>query len=245
MSTLLVDSPTRTTYIDNDRGRVGTEGLGPILRQIRKARGLSQQALASRAGLSRNFLAKVERAEANPTLDTLRRISTGLGASIGELLGEELSTDAPPDMVPVPLVADAVAAGPPIIVADQVERYEHLPYTLLRSLGVNPRQTVLVRLGAGQDSMADTIPPGAMVLLDRTPMRDVAPRGIYAVREDVGGEMGSAVKRLVFDSEARVLILLSDNPAYLPRAIRLKAGQPISDVVIGRVVWWALPASNA
>jgi hypothetical protein len=38
-----------------------------------------------------------------------------------------------------------------------------------------------------------------------------------------------------------VLILLSDNPAHLPRAIRLKSGQPLSDVIVGRVVWWTPP----
>ncbi|MFH1177221.1 MAG: S24 family peptidase [Acidobacteriota bacterium] len=165
----------------------------------------------------------------------------GLGATVAELLGEELAPSATPDIVPVPLVADTIAAGPPLILADHVERYEHLPYSMLRNLGVNPRQAVLVRLGAGQDSMADTIPPGATVLLDRTPVREVTPRGIYAVREDAGGEAGCAIKRLVLDTAARVLILLSDNPGHLPRALRLKSGQPLTDVIVGRVVWWTLP----
>jgi hypothetical protein len=39
-----------------------------------------------------------------------------------------------------------------------------------------------------------------------------------------------------------VLILLSDNPAHMPRAIRLRAGLALSDLVVGRVVWWAPPA---
>jgi hypothetical protein len=76
-------------------------------------------------------------------------------------------------------------------------------------------------------------------LLDRSPIREVTPRGIYAVREEAAGEMGCTVKRLVLDEASRVLILLSDNPAHLPRAIRIKAGQPLADIVLGRVVWWA------
>jgi transcriptional regulator with XRE-family HTH domain len=215
--------------------------LGATLRQLRVERGLSQQALADRADLSRNFVAQIERGESTPTVATLTRLTVALGTTVAEMLGEELSTGEPTDAVPVPLVADRIAAGPPLFLADHVDRYEHLPYALLRSLGVDPRQPVLVRLGPDQDSMADTIPPGSTVLIDRTPVRDVVPRGIYAVKEEVGDELGCTVKRLVLDGEARVLILLSDNHAHLPRAIRLKAGQSLADIVIGRVVWWTPP----
>jgi transcriptional regulator with XRE-family HTH domain len=219
--------------------------LGPTLRQLRKSRGMSQHALAERADVSRNFIAQIERGESTPTVATLSKVAVALGTTIAELLGEELSTTASPDTVPVPLVADAIAAGPPLFVADHVERYEHFPYSFLRNLGVNPRQSVLVRLGQGQDSMADTIPPGSTVLLDNTPVRDVVPKGIYAVREEVAGEVGCTVKRLVLDLGARVLILLSDNPLHLPRAIRLKTGQPLADIIIGRVVWWTPPSPVA
>lgn len=220
---------------------MSTEQLGPTLRQMRKERGLSQQALADRAGVSRNFLAQIERGESHPTVATLSRLVNGLGTSIAELLGEDVPVTASADTVPVPVVEDRIAAGPPLFLADQIDHYEHFPYTLLRNLGINPKQAILVRLGSDQDSMADTIPPGATVLLDRTPRRDVTPRGIYAVREEVAGEVGCAVKRLVLDHEARVMILLSDNPVHLPRAIRMKAGQPLTDVIIGRVVWWTPP----
>ncbi|MGE5236717.1 MAG: XRE family transcriptional regulator [Acidobacteriota bacterium] len=219
-----------------------TQILQKILRERRTASGLSQQSLADRAGVSRNFVAQIERGESIPTVATLSRLAQALGTGVGELLGEELPATPAADTVPVPLVADRIAAGPPLYVADHIERYEHFPYSFLRNLGTNPRQAILVRLGADQDSMADTIAPGSTVLLDRTPLRDVFARGIYAVREEAAGEMGCAVKRLVLDATSRVLILLSDNPAHLPRAVRLKAGQPLNDVVIGRVVWWIPPA---
>jgi transcriptional regulator with XRE-family HTH domain len=220
---------------------MGVKELGAALRDTRRRRGMSQQALADRAGLSRNFVAQVERAESVPTVSTLSRLAAALATSVAELMGEDLPAGEPGDTVPVPLVADTIAAGPPMFVADHVERYEKIPYSLLRNLGVDPRQPVLVRLGPDQDSMADTIPAGSTVLLDRTPVRDVIPRGVYAVREDVGGEPGCTIKRLVLDVESRVLILMSDNPVHLPRAIRLRAGQALSDVVIGRVVWWTPP----
>ena len=220
---------------------MSVEELGTALREARHRRGMSQQTLADRSGLSRNFVAQVERGESVPTVSTLARLATALATTVAELLGEDLPAGEPGDTVPVPLVADRIAAGPPMLLADHVERYEKIPYSLLRNLGVDPRQPVLVRLGPDQDSMAETIPPGSTVLLDRTPVRDVVARGIYAVREDTGGEPGCTIKRLVLDGASHVLILLSDNPLHLPRAIRLRAGQAISDIVIGRVVWWTPP----
>ncbi len=220
---------------------MSTSELGSRIRELRWQRGWSQERLASGAGLSRNFVAQIERGESTPTVATLRRVAAALATPIAELLGQE---HAPPatDLVLVPLVSDTIAAGPPAFLTDHVERLEVLPRPLLRTLGVDPRHAVLVRLGPDQDSMAETIPPGATVLVDRTPVRRVLPRAIYAVREEMGGEAGCTVKRVVLDSAARVLILLSDNPAHLPRAIRLRTGDALSSTIIGRVVWWLPPA---
>ncbi|MFI5166377.1 MAG: XRE family transcriptional regulator [Thermoanaerobaculales bacterium] len=220
---------------------MSTEELGATLRQARQGRGLSQQALADRAAVSRNFVAQIERGESIPTVATLSRLAAALATTVGELLGEELPTTEAGDAIAVPVVADRIAAGPPLFVADHLDGHELLPRALLRNLGTDPAQAMLVRLGPDQDSMADTIPPGATVLLDRTPVREVVSRGIYAVREEIAGEMGCTIKRLVLDADARVLILLSDNPAYLPRALRLKAGQRLADTVVGRVMWWTPP----
>lgn len=221
---------------------MGIDDLARLLRQLRTERGLSQSALAARAGLSRNFVAQIERGESLPTVATLGRLAAALETTAGELLGEAPAAGASAELAAVPLVSDRIAAGPPLLVADHVESLELLPRPLLRGLGVDPRRAVLVRLGPDQDSMADTIPPGATVLVDRSPVRTIVPRAIYAVREEAAGDTGCSVKRLVLDPDSRVLILLSDNPAHLPRAIRLRADLPLSDVIIGRVVWWAAPA---
>ncbi len=218
-----------------------TAQLGLRIRELRRERGWSQEQLARSAGLSRNFVAQIERGESTPTVATLARLAQALALSIAELIGQEHPAPEA-ELVAVPLVSDTIAAGPPAFLADQVERMEPLPRSLLHGLGVEPRHATLVRLGADQDSMADTIPPGSTVLVDRAPVRRVVPRGIYAVREEVGGEVGCTVKRVVLDPAARVLILLSDNPAHLPRAIRLRSGEALSSPIIGRVVWWFPPA---
>ena len=56
------------------------------LRQLRAARGLSQEALARKAHLSRGYLARIELGRHDPTLRVLRRLAKGLRVSVGDLV---------------------------------------------------------------------------------------------------------------------------------------------------------------
>lgn len=60
------------------------------LKQIRENQLLSITKLAKRSGLSQSFVCRLESGEKQPTLETLRKLSEGLGISLGELLGEEM-----------------------------------------------------------------------------------------------------------------------------------------------------------
>lgn len=51
---------------------------------------LSTSKLAKLSGLSQSFIFRIETEEKQPTLETLRKLSRGLGISLGELLGEEM-----------------------------------------------------------------------------------------------------------------------------------------------------------
>lgn len=59
------------------------------LRRIRKERGLSQEALASMAGLHRTYVGSVERAERNVSIDNMARLAAALGVDVRELLDQE------------------------------------------------------------------------------------------------------------------------------------------------------------
>ncbi|MBO9468402.1 helix-turn-helix transcriptional regulator [Tropicibacter sp. R15_0] len=48
------------------------------LSRLRKARGLSQEELAHRAGIDRTFVSGCERLVRNPTLTTVEKIAAGL-----------------------------------------------------------------------------------------------------------------------------------------------------------------------
>ena len=60
------------------------------LRQIRQAKGLSQEDLADRANLHRTYVGSVERGERNISIDNIERLAKALEIDIIELLNEEL-----------------------------------------------------------------------------------------------------------------------------------------------------------
>ena len=62
------------------------EALAANLRRYRTAKGLSQQALADKAGLSRIGYRDIESGKATPRLDSLQRISDALGVAVPDLL---------------------------------------------------------------------------------------------------------------------------------------------------------------
>ena len=55
------------------------------LSRLRKARGLSQEELAHRAGIDRTFVSGCERLVRNPTLTTVEKIAAGLEVDPAEM----------------------------------------------------------------------------------------------------------------------------------------------------------------
>jgi transcriptional regulator with XRE-family HTH domain len=56
------------------------------LKTLRRRRGLTQEGLAAKAGLSRTYLARLETARQNPTLSTLVKLAKALGVPVTALL---------------------------------------------------------------------------------------------------------------------------------------------------------------
>jgi transcriptional regulator with XRE-family HTH domain len=59
--------------------------LGGRIRLLREERGLSQEKLAERAGLTSKFLGEVERVETNPSTTSIARLAAALSVSVGDL----------------------------------------------------------------------------------------------------------------------------------------------------------------
>ena len=60
--------------------------FGQRLRQLRQARGLSQEELAFRAGLHRTYVSSTERGQRNVALVNLEKLSNALEVDIADLL---------------------------------------------------------------------------------------------------------------------------------------------------------------
>ncbi|HUE86441.1 MAG TPA: helix-turn-helix transcriptional regulator [Vicinamibacterales bacterium] len=63
--------------------------MGDRIRRIREERGVSQEALAGRAGLDRSYMSGIERGVRNVTLLKLFAVARALKVSARELLPDE------------------------------------------------------------------------------------------------------------------------------------------------------------
>jgi transcriptional regulator with XRE-family HTH domain len=71
------------------------------IRALRRERGLSQEALCERAGISVDAVTRIERGSRVPTLDTLERLAGALGVSVVELVAPPVNVR--PSKVPAPV----------------------------------------------------------------------------------------------------------------------------------------------
>ena len=62
--------------------------VGEAIAHFRKKKRLSQEVLSGLSDIGRTHLSAIERGERKPTLETLYRISTALGISMSEIVGE-------------------------------------------------------------------------------------------------------------------------------------------------------------
>lgn len=83
--------------------------LGQNIQAARKARGLSQEALAEQIGVSRQALGKWEKDTALPGLDNLQALAAALGTGVDALLGTEAADPAAP-AVTLDALRDLLAA---------------------------------------------------------------------------------------------------------------------------------------
>jgi transcriptional regulator with XRE-family HTH domain len=98
------------------------DSLPKLLRQTRTVAGLSQRALASRAGTSQPAIARYERGVSTPSWETFRRLVEACGRSV------RLEVEIAPDPHDVELAGRMLELTP-------LERLRTLPrYTRLREL---------------------------------------------------------------------------------------------------------------
>lgn len=59
--------------------------FGERVRELRQARGISQEELSFKANMHRTYLGGIERGERNPTLKNIEKLATALSVKVPEL----------------------------------------------------------------------------------------------------------------------------------------------------------------
>jgi transcriptional regulator with XRE-family HTH domain len=67
--------------------------VGPRIRTLRLQRRLTLKDVADKAGITPSALSQIERDHSNPTLGTLKAISSALGTTIGHLFPSTSASD--------------------------------------------------------------------------------------------------------------------------------------------------------
>ena len=68
------------------------ERFGERVRELRRAKGLSQEELAFKANVHRTYLGSIERGERNPSLKNINAIARALGVSLSEFFSDKVNT---------------------------------------------------------------------------------------------------------------------------------------------------------
>jgi transcriptional regulator with XRE-family HTH domain len=115
-----------------DSWKARLEALGALLREERRAAGLSQRELAERTKVSDAYLSQVERGRHEPSLRVLTAVTSTLGVSLEALLSRAGIVEAGDDReARVPTTEAAILGDPGL---SEPQRFALL--TVYRSFGV-------------------------------------------------------------------------------------------------------------
>lgn len=84
---------TRKPRKKKDPFEVYRSAVAAEIRRIRRAKDLTQEEAASRAGFDFRYWGKIESGDLNPTLRTLFRVASALGVGVAELVRQSSSTN--------------------------------------------------------------------------------------------------------------------------------------------------------
>ena len=85
----MYDADMRATATNID------QRIGARIKDLRSAKGLTLDALAERADVSRAMLSRIERGESSPTAQLMNKVCGGLGITLSALFAEDAAAQSP------------------------------------------------------------------------------------------------------------------------------------------------------
>ncbi|MCM2129397.1 helix-turn-helix domain-containing protein [Larsenimonas rhizosphaerae] len=139
--------------------------LGQRITTLRDARALSLSGLAETAGLAKSSLSRLERGQANPTLDTLWRLAEALQLPFGSLIAP-VNGHAGNEDVSVQLVAQNTTTAPMDMYLMQMAAHQQR-YARAHPAGTREHVTVINGvLTAGNDQHGRRLVAGERLTFD-------------------------------------------------------------------------------
>jgi SOS-response transcriptional repressor LexA len=200
------------------------ETLGQRVRRRRKQLGLSQMALAERAGINQGYLSEIERGRRRPSRQVIEAVARALDLPSAVVIGAGTEHDNPQpyEAARLPLFGSIPAGGP----SESQEQCELFP--VLRHLWAADRYC----LRLAYDSMEPTLKPGDIVLVQYRPQ--VQPEHVQGriCACVVNGE--PTLKRLSVGTRERdrIVILRGDNPDIPPLIVDQRSDFSIQGVAL-------------
>jgi len=233
-----------------------TESFGDLLRRVRLAASLSQEALAERAGLSAAAIAALERGRRTaPRAETARLLTDALGLSAEQRVAflasaNRVAASTPP--APTLPVVETIPPAPPLSPTRLIGR-EHeeaaVQHLLAPEHGVGARLvTLLGPGGVGKTRLALQVAAGlreryadGVVFVDLSPIRepDLVPVAIAAALGIAQTDRESPLDLIVKHAAGKHLLLLLDNfeqviEAAIVVSAMLAAGSRLGCLVTSR-----------
>jgi repressor LexA len=216
--------------------------LGEIVKKYRQEHDLSQRQFAKLCGLSHGYIPLIEKGlnpngdPLTPSITVMKQLADAMGLTLHELISlsdEDMQVDlsyeanrpweSVPDLMPIrrkafPLLGE-ITCGEPAYAEEQHE-------TMVESTEAIDADFCLRAKG---DSMSGSqIDDGDIVFIKQMPMVDNGDIAAVLIDNE------TTLKRVDYDPDAGILILMPDNPAYRPLVYK---GEELNRIrILGRAV---------
>lgn len=201
------------------------------LREIRRRKGLSMEALAQLTSTSASQINKLEKRQRRLTDEWLKKLAQALECSPNDLIDDFIPVQPEPGapkhmFLPECSLSEIDESGPTAGVG------HFLDYAVFRADWLKAISNVsydkLLVYRVDDDSMEPTFRSGDHVLVEPTSDR-MRGDGLYVIMM----RAGLAIKRVVFSPEGEHVSIISDNPIY-PSHVNVNR---VNIGLVGRIIW--------